>query len=152
MQIDPRVEERTRELLGFALRAEFKDFERVLTNMPDDDTLRNALGLAAAISAYVVVDDNAGREPSNDDLREVANTAAEVEDRYVIDADKTYEYLRRCVFGTETVTEVLSTTDAVNLPFVVAANLIGSTTDTDNGQKWPERLDEIEAAIEAVSA
>lgn len=152
MQIDPRVEERTRELLGFALRAEFDEFERTLASLPDDETLRHALGLAAALSAYVVVDDNEGQLPSDDDLREVASTAAEVEDRYVIDSEKIYAYLRRCVFGAETVTDVLPKPDAANLPFVVAANLVGSTTDTDAGQKWPERLDEIEAAIEATSA
>lgn len=149
MRIDPRVEEPTRDLFGHALRAEFKDFEAVLGRFPDDDSLRQALGLAGAICAYVVVDDYESSEPADDDLRDAADTVSDIEDRYEIDPDKVYAYLRRCVFGGEPVTAVLSTDDAARLPFIIGANLVGSTTDTDAGQKWSDRLDEVEAALEA---
>lgn len=147
-KINPMIEEPTRELFGHALRAEFEAFEQKLSGFPDDESLREAVVLAAQIAAYVVVDQCGGERPSEFDLRKIAASASEIERRYEIDENKAFAYLSRGVFGGEPLDEVLSPQDAGAFPFIVGGNLLGSTAKVEDGQSWTDYLDVIEAELE----
>lgn len=150
MKIDPKTEQPTRELFGFAIRAELDPFQAKLADFPDGQSVRDALQLALAVAAGVVVEVCDGAEPTDADLRKLAQTAAAVEQRYELTEDEVYAYLSRCVFGGEPPTDVFSAEDAVRLPFLITGHLLGAYTHIDRGQHWPEYLDQVEAAIEAV--
>lgn len=146
MQINSGVEELTRKLFGYAIRAELDDLQTQLRAL-DQATMTEALRLAVMVAGAVVLDVTEGKRPSDADLRKMASTAASVEKRYALDEDKVYTYLARSVFGDVPLEEALGATDVASVPFLVTGNLLGSYTH--EGQKWWEFLDQIEAAIEA---
>lgn len=149
MRIDPTTEEPTRELLGHAIRGEYDEFQRGLMGFANDEGLQQALLLAIAIAAYVAVDDNDGKRPTEDDLRELAESLAEIETRITITAEEAHAYLGKVVFGDQSLTDVFSEQDAARLPFIITGLLVAANTNTEAGQKWPEYLDAVEAALEA---
>lgn len=99
MQISPAIERPTRELLGHAIRGEFDDFGRKLAAFKDDGALQESLRLTAVVTAYAAVDDNDGVQLSDADMREPAESVAELETRIEISADEVHSYLSRVVFG-----------------------------------------------------
>lgn len=146
MQIDDKVEASTRKLFGHAIRAELDEFQDRLRTL-DQASLTEALRLAVTVSGAVVLNITEGKHPSDNDLRKLASTAAEIEERYALDEDKVYTYLSKCVYGDTALEQAFSGADVVSLPFLVTGNLLGSYTPDD--QDWWEYLDQIEAAIEA---
>lgn len=149
MRIDPKVEEPTRELFGFAIRAELDEFQQKLASFDDDESVRLALQLANAVAAGVVLEICDGARPSDPDLRQLAETAERVETRYRLAEAEVHDYLARCVFGGEQLFDVFNAADAVRMPFIITGHLLGSYTHVDQGQHWPAYLDQIEAALEA---
>ncbi|MQA01693.1 MAG: hypothetical protein GEV07_02800 [Streptosporangiales bacterium] len=146
MSIDPAIEGPTRKLFGHALRAEFEDFQKTLMAL-DGEKLTSAMQLAANIAAVAVIDACGGESPSDSDLREVAATISEAEDRYSLTVDELHTYLAKGVFGGEALDQYFAPDDVVRLPFVLAAGVLGAYRD--EGEDWWEYLDQIEAAIEA---
>lgn len=150
MRIDPSFEEPARELFGFAIRAELEQFAEKLRSL-DEERLTGALRLAVLVAGRLVLDVTEGEQPSDADLRKMAETAAEVETRYSLDEEKVHTFLARGVFGDAALEEVFSPVDVATVPFLVTGNLLGSYTSIDEGQEWWEYLDQIEAAIEAAA-
>lgn len=135
-----------RELIGHALRVELDDLDKELDRM-SDDARTDVIGHAAVIAWFITVDDNGGKVPSPDDLRETAEDAAAVEDRAKLSVETVYTYLSQCVFGDVSPFDALSLADAKRMPFIVAGNLLASVRR--DGEEWYEYLDRVEAAIAA---
>lgn len=148
MQIDPTIEGPTRKLFGHAIRGEYEEFQRELMAIADDESLRRALLLAIAVAAYVVVDDHGGRQPSDAELRELAEPVAEIETRIAITAEEANTYLSKVVFGGQALTEGFPDEDAVRLPFIITAILLGSAERVDDAHHWWDYLDVVEAELE----
>lgn len=148
MQIDPSVEEPTRKLFGHAIRAELDGFERQLGEF-DERRAGEALRLATLIAGAVALEVNEGRQPSDADLRLLAQTVAKAQIGYTLTEDQVHTYLSRCVFGGENLDELFGKGEAVALPFLVTGTMLGSYTHRDQGQKWWQYLDQIEGALEA---
>src|SRR5690606_2351771 len=140
MRIDPSVEEPMRRLFGHALRAEFDDFQRRLGET-DGAHISEAITLAAKITAYLCIEVCGGETPTDSDISEFAESAADVETRYELSATEVRDYLAKCVFGGQALHEVFQPEDAVRLPFVIGANLLG--TYAKDEQNWWDYLDEI---------
>lgn len=152
MRIDPAVEGPTRDLLGHALRVEADDFQRVLSQVVDAGKLDDVLTLIARVAGLVVVDLCDGGAPTADDLQEIADTTAEIDEDYGLTSEDAHGFLSRVVFGGERLDSVFTPDNAARLPFVVASNLVGSTADVDNGQQWWDYLEDIEKRLEASEA
>lgn len=148
MEIDPAVEAPARKLFGFAIRAELDQFERTLTEV-DPTLLGEAVQLATVIAGAVVLEVTGGTQPSDADLRKLAETAAKAEKRYEIAESDVHTYLSRCVFGGENLDELFPPGGALVLPFIITGNLLGSYTHLDQGQDWWEYLDALENAVES---
>lgn len=149
MQIDPTVETQVRELLGHALRVELDDFQRVLTEAAGKGKLDDALTLTTKIAGVVVMHLCDGKPPTDDDLKEIAQTTVDIDDDYSLTEDEVGGYLGRVVFGGEQLSAVFSADDAARLPFAITANLLGSAAKVEDGQQWTDLLDQVEAALEA---
>lgn len=148
MPIDPAVEAPTREVIGHVIRDEIDDVEAKLGKLADTDLLNASLALSAEISGTVVLDICDGQRPSSDDLDEIARSLAEWDERNGLTAQEAQTYLKRVVFGGERLDAVLSTEDALRVPYVVCALLVASSAKTEEGQQWPDYLDAVEAALE----
>jgi hypothetical protein len=148
VKIDDRAEEIARKLFGFAIRAELDDFERSIADAKPE-ILSEARRLSVAVADGVVLVVTEGQQPSDADLRKIAETAASVEKRYELSKDEVHAFLSKVVFGGQALDDVFSTGDAVTVPFIVAGNLLGSYRNAEQDQGWWEFLDEVEAAIEA---
>lgn len=146
MNVSPDTALAVRELIGAALRVELDKLDADLDRMLDD-ARTDAIGHAAVIAWFVTVDDNDGKVPSAEDLRAVAEDAADIEDRVNLSADAIHTYLSKCVFGDVSPFDALSAEDARRLPFIVAGNLLASVRA--DGEEWYEYLDRVEAAVAA---
>lgn len=149
MVIDSAVEAPTRLLFGHVLRDEMDGVETQLNVLVDAGYLDASLALTARISGIVAVDLCDGERPTDADIRELSSTLADLDDQHGLTDAGAHDYLARVVFGGERLDLVFSVEDATRVPYVVCSLLLASSAKTEDGQEWPDYLDQVEATVEA---
>src|SRR5262245_51887398 len=78
MKIDNRVEPIVREILAAVVKRDGEAFIRSMDQLPDERTAILAGQLAVAIATFVILDLHDGR-PADEEVRQIADVAAEAE-------------------------------------------------------------------------
>ena len=144
MGIDPKIEQSTRKMLGHAIRHELDDLAGLI-QLQGNDALLGSIPLCLFASAYVAVDVS-DRWPTDADLREIAERAAQSATRLDITGQEIYEYLSRVALGPEKLDDVFSQAGIATVPLFATANLLLSFCPHE--KDWWEYLDQIWAAAE----
>lgn len=147
MEIDDRVEPVVRAVLDAAVHHDSVRFEVALQGFADDASTRKGVELALAICAFVLFDLHDGK-PSADQVRELAEEISQQEAWMEPTADEVDAFLTALVNGAP-MKDVLPAESVIVLSYLVAANLLASSSNTDEGEWWFNYLDKVEAAIEA---
>lgn len=148
MRIDPQVEKPTRKMLGHAIRHELDELAVMILDV-GNDVFFGSIPLCLLASAYIAIDVN-GHWPADADLREIAKTVWESEDRLDISKQRVYEYLSRVTFGSEKVEDVFASEGIVTIPVYATANLLVAFCPSE--KHWWEYLDQIWDAVEAADS
>lgn len=145
MRIDPRVEQPTRKMLGHAVRHELDELAAMILDI-GNEAFFGSIPLCVLASAYIALDVNR-QWPADADLREIAKTVSESQDRLDISRQRIYEFLSRVAFGREKVEDVFATEGIVTIPIYATASLL--VTFCPSEKHWWEYLDQIWDAVEA---
>lgn len=132
-------------MLGHAVRHERDELAAMILDV-GNDVFFGSIPLCVLASSYIVIDVH-GWWPADGDLREIAKTASEAENRLDISRQRLYEFLSRVAFGPETVEDVFTTEGIVTIPIYATASLL--TTFCPSAKHWWEYLDQIWDAAEA---
>ena len=142
MGIDPEIEQSTRKMLGHAIRHELDDLAGLI-QLQGNDVLLGSIPLCLFASAYVAVDVS-DHWPTDADLREIAERAAQSATRLDITDQEIYEYLSRVALGPEKLDDVFSREGIATVPLFATANLLlsfcptkrtGGSTSTRSGPR-----------------
>ena len=144
MGIDPRIEQPTRKMLGYAIRHELDDLAALVRD-EGNDVLPGSISLCVLVSAYIAIDVS-DRWPTDADLLEIAKYAAESATQLDITEQEIYEYLSRVALGSEKLDDVFSVGGLATVPLFVTANLL--LTFHPRERNWWEYLDQIWDAAE----
>jgi hypothetical protein len=145
MGIDPKTEQSTRKMLGYAIRHEVDELA-ALVRAAGNETLLASLPLCLLASAYIAIDVS-GRWPADADLKEIAKDAAVSVTRLNLTEQEIYEYLSRSALGNEKLDDVFSVEGLMSIPLFATANLL--MTFCPREKEWWEYLDQIWDAVEA---
>lgn len=147
MVIDDQVEPLVREALHGAVKRDDDRLSAALRAFPDEGTRTKGLELALAVTAYLLYDMYDGR-PSADELRELAGTVADMESWSDLRSGEINTFLTTALDG-KPLDTVLPADDVVMLTFIITASLLASRSEAEDGKRWFNLLDKVEAAIEA---
>lgn len=143
--IDPKVEEPTRKMLGYAIRGETQDLSALILSV-GTQRYRRVIALCLLAAAYVAADAS-GRWPTDADMREIARLVHERGIAVKLDQEDVYDYLSGAVLGFKSLPKALgSDVAAAILPVLVTASML--FTFRPDGQKWWDYLDQIWSAYE----
>lgn len=150
MRIDPKIEQSTREMLGYAIRGELQDLATTIRAI-GDETYTGSLALCHTAVGYIAIDISGRRWPTDANLRKIARNTVGAETRLELDESDIYEYLSRVIFGPKRLDELFTSgQSAYILPILITASML--FTFRPKGQKWWEYLDTIWAATETALA
>ena len=144
MGIDQKTEQTTRTMLGHAIRHELGDLAEVVKT-EGSEALAGSIPLCLLVSAYIAVDVS-GRWPTQEDLKEIAESAAQSVTRLDITEQEIGEYLSRVALGTDKLGDVFSDAGLATIPLFATANLLLTFCPRD--KEWWEYLDQIWDAAE----
>lgn len=147
MKVDDQVEPLVRAVLDAAVNRDGARFEAALQAFPDDDTARKGIELTLAVIGTVLADIYDGK-PSPDQLDELAADIAQQEAWLEPRVAEIKIFITTALDG-KRLADVLPPESVVILAYLVAANLLASSSDPDKGEWWFNYLDKIEAVIEA---
>ena len=143
--IDPKVEEPTREMLGYAVRGELQDLASLIQSV-GNERYKQTLGLCLIAAAYVAVDVS-GRWPTDADVREIARLVSERGTEVKVNQADVYDYLSGAALGFQSLPEALGDdVAAVTLPVLITGSIL--FTFRPKGQQWWDYLDQIWGAYE----
>jgi hypothetical protein len=145
MKIDSKVEPLVREALDAAVKQDIDRLDAALDAFADDTKRRDGLALLFAISRLVLHDLNEGKNPTDEQVSDLADWIAEEEAWAGLPADEIRNFLL-WLLGDDSKT--VNQDMYIVLVFVVTATLLSSRRQPD-GQWWFDYLDQIEAALEA---
>jgi hypothetical protein len=150
MQIDPKVEEAARDLLGHAIRGEFAEFAAVIETIGERRFLE-ADSLCLRVSGYVAIDACGHQWPADAELHGLARRMAGLQDKgYELAEADAYAYLAWVVLGFRPLLDVFpDQAKAATVPFFATAALLVACRP--DGVHWWEYLDLIEQALEAAA-
>jgi hypothetical protein len=144
MPIDPKIEQPTRTMLGYAIRHELEDLAS-LVRATGNDALLESIRLCLVASAYIAID-VCERWPTDVDLHEIAKNSAESVTGLDITKQEIFQYLSRNALGSERLDEVFSEEGMATVPLFATANLL--LTFCPHEKHWGEYLDQIWDAVE----
>jgi hypothetical protein len=145
MGIDPKIEQPTRKMLGYAIRHELDDLAALIITEGNEAYL-SATALCMIASAYIAIDVSGMRWPSEVVLRAIANNAAKSATGLDVSEGDIFEFLSRVALGSERIDLVFSPEQVATVPLYTTANLLLSFCPRD--KDWWEYLDEIWDATE----
>jgi hypothetical protein len=149
MRIDTKIEQPTREMLGYAIRGEIAELATAI-QAAGDEVYAGSIALCLTASGYIATDVS-GRWPTDADVRQIARSTVEGETRLELREADICDYLTRAVLGTEPLEAVFpSVASAYSLPILVTGSLLFMFRP--KGQKWWDYLDAIWAATETALA
>jgi hypothetical protein len=123
MNVDPKIEDPTRTMIGQAVRGELPELDRLIGTVGDQ-----VYGMSAAYcvlaAAYLAID-VCGRWPTDSDIRGIARLAASSSSRYILNEQDVYDYIARMALIGEPMNHVVASSDVdVRLPVLVTAQLL----------------------------
>ena len=145
MQVDPKIEQQARRMLGYAIRRQSEDLDAVVHGT-GDTTLAAVIRLCVRIAGYVAID-ACQHWPAEADLRELAHRAETSVTRLDMSEEEIFEFLSRVAFGTDTLDDIVSAESVVSVPVNAVANLL--LAFRPQGMEWTEYLDQIWNAYNA---
>jgi hypothetical protein len=145
MEIDGQIEPLVREALTAVVKEDSERLARALAAFPDDDAALNGARTAMALAAHVL-HDQAGRPPTEEETRTVAQDIASAEAWTDVTAEEVVTFLLAALRGTR-VDDDVPLERVLILAYVIAGYLISSYRQDD--EDWWEYLDRAEAAIES---
>jgi hypothetical protein len=150
MQIDPKVEEAARDLLGHAIRGEFAEFAAVIEAIGAPRFLE-ADSLCLRVAGYAAIDACGHQWPTDTELHGLARRMAGLEDKgYELAEADAYGYLTWVVLGFRPLLDVFpDQAKAATVPFFATAALLVACRPGD--RHWWEYLDLIEQALETAA-
>lgn len=147
MRIDDHVEGLARSALDAAVHKDPTRFQRALGAFRDENTAVSAVELVLAVIASVLFEVHDGL-PSREQVRDLAGDIAQQESWVELRSSDVESLLVGVTFGEQE--RLSSLADNASLvAFVVAANLLATASQPDEGEWWFNYLDKVEAAIEA---
>lgn len=145
MGIDPKIEQATRTMLGYAIRHELEDLAALMRTI-GNETLVRGIPLCLFASAYIAID-ACEHWPTDADIREIAKLAStQSATELDISEQEIYQYLSRVALGSEKLDDVFSDEGLVTIPLYATANLLLGFRPRD--KHWWEYLDQIWDAAE----
>jgi hypothetical protein len=145
MKINDRVEGLVRDALDAAVKRDSAALDAALRAFPNDDAVREGVALALAICAFIMIDIYEGK-PNDDQIRAIAEKAAQMETWAEPTADEVHALLSRLLNGAP-LADAMPTENIIILAFVVTASLLASLHLKE--EQWWNYLDRAEAAIES---
>ena len=143
MKIDNRVEPIVREILAAVVKRDGEAFIRAMEQLPDEETAIKAGRLAVAIAEYVILDLHDGR-PTDEEVRQIAEVAAEAEAWAGLTPETFVEVITAVVDHREARLEPHVMAIA---PFILAGYALAAGAEDD--EWWFKYLDRVEAALES---
>lgn len=153
VRISEKVEKALRVAMGHVAKAQTEYIESALAVL-DDAERTEALGLAAIITCYVIIDVCDSKWPNDASVQQIAEdlaTTGTTAKRLQLDAGEIYAYVSRTVLGPARLEDVIPDEPMfTRLPVIVAqrASVVYSPKEMD---MW-DYLDQIESAIEVASS
>ncbi|BCJ61229.1 hypothetical protein [Micromonospora endophytica] len=147
MKIDDKVEKQVRAVLDALVHRDPDRLDRAMSNIAAGRQLQAALELSVAICGFVLFETHDGA-PEPVDIDEIAGDLESQERWLEVEKAEVVAFLTALV-DRRPLSEVLPRDSAVVLPFVVAANLLATSSAPEEGEWWFNYLDKVEAAIEA---
>lgn len=149
VKIDRTVEDRTRDMLGHAMRGELEEIPPILQDL-GQDRLRESLNLCVLIAGYIAIDVCGSEWPTDAALQRIAENTVRAEKHLDLKVPQVRDYLARTALRFEPLDQVFpEPTDAVLAPILITGSLLLTFCPKDKDQwAW---LDEIEAATEAAA-
>lgn len=147
MRIDPRTEEPTREMLGYAIRGELPELEAKIEDV-GDETYAAGITLCLLVAGYIAVDVSAGW-PTEADVHEIARHTAATSRKYELREQDVYDYLSRGALGFQPIHEVFPDPEQdYRLPVLITARMLVAFRLGDGHDLWGY-LDTVWNAVEA---
>nr|MDT0659334.1 hypothetical protein [Micromonospora sp. DSM 115978] len=146
MRIDDRVERLLRATMDAAVHRDTPRFEKALRKFRDAESVRQAVDLALAISAFVLFQVFNGK-PSATQISELAARMSRQEKWMGLTAADVESLLGGMLDGEPPRAPLVA--DTIMVPAIlVATNLVASASKPKQGEWWFNYLDKIETAIE----
>ncbi|MGH3712146.1 MAG: hypothetical protein ACRDT4_01570 [Micromonosporaceae bacterium] len=147
MKIDMNVEPRVREALAAIVKRDSGRLESAMRAFDETRSIAQGVELATAI-VLVVLSDMFDHGPTRDELRGLAGAIAELEQWARPEPAEVEQYLVGVVDGSP-LHDTLATDQIIVLSFLVPASLLAGRTKAEDGNRWFDYLDRVEARIEA---
>lgn len=149
-KFDRKVEDRTRDMLGHAMRGEVDKIPPILQSM-DIEQIHESVNLCILVSGYIAIDICRSNWPDDAFIRRIAENAVKAENELNFDVEQVYNFLSRVALRFEPVDKVFADTgDVVLAPILITGSLL--LTFSPKGKNQWEWLDEIEAATEVAAS
>jgi hypothetical protein len=149
MEIDRKVEQATRTMLGHAMRHELDALAGAIRSAWND-TFPGAIPLCLLASAYIAIEASGMRWPDDIALRKIAENAAKSATGLNITDEEIFRYLSRVALGSEKLGDVFADEGLATMPLYATANLLLTFCPRD--KDWWEYLDQIWDAAEAAES
>jgi hypothetical protein len=145
MEIDGQIEPLVREALTAVVKEDSERLAQALAAFSDDDAALNGAQTAMAVTVHVL-HDQAGRPPTEEEIRTVAQDVASAEAWTDVTTEEVATFLLAALRGTR-VENDLPLERVLILAYVTAGYLISAYRQDD--ENWWDYLDRAEAAIES---
>ncbi|MBG6106338.1 phosphoenolpyruvate-protein kinase (PTS system EI component) [Micromonospora vinacea] len=147
MKINEQVEAQVRAVLDAAVHRDSDRFDSALDALSvSQETLTKAVELTLAVNAAVLFEVHDGL-PSTHEINEISRNIGQQERWAEVSAQDVHAVLSAVTTGK--LPRLANTASGVSVVFVVAANLLATASQPDEGEWWFNYLDKVEAAIEA---
>ncbi|GAA5192456.1 hypothetical protein GCM10023322_52080 [Rugosimonospora acidiphila] len=151
MRIDARIEPLVREVLDASVKKDLNRLEAGLAAVGDGPDAALAIQLALAICVYVLLELHDGNRPTGAQIDSLAQEIARDEGWAQVRGGDVVALLTNLFSGPQ-LDKGMPVEEAITLPFIVAANLLASSSEPADGNRWFDYLDEIEEKLEATNA
>jgi hypothetical protein len=146
MQIDPKIEEPTRDLLTQIVRGEYQEIAKTLEAL-GEYRFTECLSLCLRVAGYIVIDVCGHLWPTETEVHRISQLMAETDLGFDLAESDVYDFLSRAALGFEPLVEVFPDREkAASIPLLTTAALL--VAYRTNGKHWWEYLDVIEGALE----
>nr|MDT0660354.1 hypothetical protein [Micromonospora sp. DSM 115978] len=146
MKIDDRIERLLRATMDAAVHRDTPRFEKALKKFRDGESVRQAVDLALAISAFVLFQMHNGK-PSAAQISELAASISRQEAWMGLTPGDVESLLGGMLNGQPTRAPLVA--DTIMVPAIlIATNFVATTSQPSKGEWWFNYLDKIETAIE----
>ncbi|WP_433310753.1 hypothetical protein ACQP0U_23370 [Micromonospora sp. CA-269861] len=147
MKINEQVEALVRAVLDAAVHRDSDRFDSAFNALgASQATLTKAVELTLAVNAAVLFEVHDGL-PSTHEINELSRNIGHQERWAEVSAADVHAVLSAVTTGNPP--RLASTAGGLSAVFVVAANLLATASQPDEGEWWFNYLDKVEAAIEA---